>query len=197
MSNILNERDFSIMKEYDKNWNILSDWTENYTYDIYNRLEKVDYSHILSEEFSFDTMWNRDIVTLNNSWSLSNIFYENNNLNQITNTGTGLSIVTYEYDNNWNHKQDDNYKYFYDYKNRLIKVTNLSDTIIVEYSYDVLWRRVSKSLATGVSYKYIYADKQKIAEIKTYNWVTLKKEFIYGNSLHDIKMFMILRIVMM
>lgn len=34
-----------------------------------------------------------------------------------------------QYDFSWNLKQDDNHKYFYDYKNRLMKVTDLSDTL--------------------------------------------------------------------
>jgi hypothetical protein len=42
--------------DYDKNGNIISDGTEIYTYDIYNRLEKVDYSTTLSETFDFDDM---------------------------------------------------------------------------------------------------------------------------------------------
>jgi YD repeat-containing protein len=42
--------------DYDKNGNIISDGTEIYTYDIYNRLEKVDYSMTLSETFDFDNM---------------------------------------------------------------------------------------------------------------------------------------------
>jgi hypothetical protein len=66
-------------------------------------------------------------------------------------------------------KQDDNYKYFYDYKNRLIRVWNLSDAVVVEYTYDILWRRISKTFWSGENFKYIYVNKQKIAEIKTRN----------------------------
>jgi hypothetical protein len=56
-----------------------------------------------------------------------------NNLNQITERDS----VSYSYDDVGNLKQDDTQKYYYDYKNRLTKVTDLNDNLITSYKYDI------------------------------------------------------------
>ncbi|MDD2870581.1 MAG: hypothetical protein PHS49_01205 [Candidatus Gracilibacteria bacterium] len=71
----------------------------------------------------------------------------------ITYTGSLVTTnenIDYLYDNNGNLKQDNKYKYYYDYKNRLVKATNLVDETIVEFSYDVLNRRFQKTTSEKV-----------------------------------------------
>ncbi len=85
--------------------------------------------------------------------------YNTNSLNQYTKlqnlnkNGEVKKEFTYNYDKNWNLTKDDINQYFYDYKNRLVKVIqnevikvdenwNILETIpekeIVKYSYDIL-----------------------------------------------------------
>jgi hypothetical protein len=145
---------------YNTNWNIISNWTDNYTYDNLDRITWVNYQnqHIkqIWESFEYDSMWNRIFETttrLNKKWKEVNkeFQYTTNNLNQY------LDRVKYSweedieeetkdvieeeeeielewrliYDNNWNliwnllnNKRQ--YIYIYDYKNRLVKIENIS-----------------------------------------------------------------------
>ena len=65
--------------------------------------------------------------------------------------------INLEYDANGNIKKDENYKYEYDYKNRLINVIKHNGKTQVSYTYDVLWRRLEKD------FKWLWTeDKQKI-----------------------------------
>jgi len=91
-------------------------------------------------------------------------------------------------DNNWNLVQDEKQKYFYDYKNRLIKVTNIENEVIAEYSYDVLGRRSSHKLQDWEKIiKYVYAGNNAIIEkIYENNELSETKENIYSNNLDDI-----------
>ena len=137
--------------------------------------------------------------------------YNTNQLNQYTKlqnlnkNGEVKKEFTYNYDKNWNLTKDDINQYFYDYKNRLVKVIqnevikvdenwNILETIpekeIVKYSYDVLWRRTTKQTQEE-KINYIYAWQNAIQEnIYTQSWTTLTlketRQNIYSNNLDDI-----------
>ncbi|PZM85607.1 hypothetical protein DLH72_01870 [Candidatus Gracilibacteria bacterium] len=154
---------------YDSNDNIVGDGFKNYTYDDLDRILTAD-----SQVFSYDLVGNRTSDTVNN-------------LNQIV----SKQDQNFSYDLEGNLQQDPNKKYFYDYKNRLIQVTDLQDNIIVTYSYDVLGRRLSKTLADATIIKYTYSGKNIILEenIKTKadgEQEILKKEYIYSNKIDDV-----------
>ncbi|MDD2870416.1 MAG: hypothetical protein PHS49_00360 [Candidatus Gracilibacteria bacterium] len=137
--------------------------------------------------------------------------YNTNQLNQYTKlqnlnkNGEVKKEFTYNYDKNGNLTKDDINQYFYDYKNRLVKVIqnevikvdengNILETIpekeIVKYSYDVLGRRTTKQTQEE-KINYIYAGQNAIQEnIYTQSGTTLTlketRQNIYSNNLDDI-----------
>ena len=60
------------------------------------------------------------------------------------------STTANTYDDNGNLYDDTIYKYFYDYRNRLMKITKSSNTsfVYVENKYDVFGNRISKNVDT-------------------------------------------------
>ena len=141
---------------------------------------------------------------------------EKNTLNYITNSLNQYTKLqnlnkndevkkefTYEYDNNGNLSKDDINQYFYDYKNRLVKVVQnevykvdedwniieiTPEETIVEFTYDILWRRIEKR-TENKTINYIYAGQNVIKEIVTDNWTNTiieTRENIYSNNLDDI-----------
>lgn len=137
------------------------------------------------------------------------INYTTNELNQYTklqNLNKNWEVkkeFTYWYDNNGNLKKDDINQYFYDYKNRLIKVVQneivtldeswaIVETIpeqeIVSYKYDVLWRRIEKK-TQNKTINYIYAGQNAIKEIikdNETNEIVETRQNIYSNNTDDI-----------
>jgi len=112
---------------------------------------------------------------------------------QITYTWSLVTTTTntnYTYDDNWNLTNDWNYKYIYDYKNRLVKVTNQDDELIVEYTYDILDRRYKKETSTKLV-QYTYSNENIVKEeitdkintttqTKTYiNWLWIDNVIAY------------------
>ncbi len=157
---------------YDDVNNITSDSVKNYSYDDVYRVVWVNNTNswTLLESFSYDNAGNR-ITDKNNE-------YNTNVLNQYTTLSWATLSWSLVYDNNGNLTQNSKYKFSYDYKNRLVKVTNISWTwIIVEFKYDVLWRRYEKKV-NNETVNYIYSDKNILSEYKTINWNTFKKEYI-------------------
>ncbi len=87
--------------------------------------------------------------------------YNVNNLNQYTNVtyprnGSQTETVNFVYDDNGNILQDDKRAYQYDYRNRLIKATNLQNGEIITFSYDILNRRTQKT-DRSKSWKWVYS----------------------------------------
>lgn len=118
--------------------------------------------------------------------------YTTNTLNQYTNLNTlndkGKNENTiYTYDKNGNIIQDNAYKYFYDYKNRLVKVTKLTDELVANYTYDILGRRTSKE-TSDKTITYIYAWQNAIEEVVTdkATQAVTTRENIYSNNLDNI-----------
>jgi hypothetical protein len=131
---------------YDPVGNITSDSQKNYTYDSIYRLTQVNnaQSGTLLESFNYDKTGNRNSNILG---GLSNT-YSGNILNQylsVTQSGSATGSTAYSYDNNGNITSNGVYAFGYDYKNRLEKVSSGS-TAISEYQYDILGRRVQKTV---------------------------------------------------
>jgi len=193
---------------YDLNWNITSNWADNYDYDNLDRIKAVEYSKLYNSKrewktlkrktikgktlkertskwnkivrYNYDTMWNRislenfrlknkkektcttetieekyinkkgkektrkkkikncDTNTVEIERERNEFNYETNNLNQYTNIKTlnkkdeeiknkdwTTKNKTFTYDKNWNLKDSWDFRYFYDYKNRLIRVESV------------------------------------------------------------------------
>jgi len=154
------------------------------------------------EGFTYDDLWNRktrqikETITRWKKASYEEVTlqqnYSTNNLNQYTELSTIQNKwkdenIDYSYDNNWNLKQDNSFKYFYDYKNRLVKTTTLDNEIVSEYVYDALWRRVLKETPEQ-KVQYIYAWQNATQEIITDKTTleTTTRDNVYSNNLDDI-----------
>lgn len=218
---------------YNKQGNITSNGAETYTYDALDRITQSNYSREeknrnIEESFTYDTMGNRQRLEKSEvkdnkgkGWK-QNIYtqeYLSNTLNQYTEVTASEEhwknkVKTYLYDKNGNLKQDGTFKYFYDYKNRLVQVENNPHTsplpqgtlswessihlvsegegiekskFVAEYTYDILGRRIKKETSETTT-TYIYAWNNAIEETITEkeSGVITKKENIYSNSLDDI-----------
>ncbi len=141
----------------------------------------------------------------------NSITYNTNLLNQYTKLQSlnkndeVKKEFTYEYDNNWNLIKDDINQYFYDYKNRLVKVVQnevlvvdendvitevIPEEIIVEFEYDILGRRIEKK-TQDKQINYVYAGQNAVEEkIYSFSWsemiLTETRENIYSNEMDDI-----------
>lgn len=161
---------------YDKAWNITNDNNKEFIYDETYRLTQVKQKNNekILESYNYDKAGNR-INDLDENYIV-------NNLNQYTNVSNPKTLKwkNFIYDDNGNLRQDTKNTYEYDYKNRLIRVKNES-WIIVEYKYDVLWRRYEKK-TDDYKINYIYSNENIIEEIKTQTiwWEekVSKKEYI-------------------
>ncbi len=187
---------------YDNNSNILSNWQDSYSYDEINRLTQAIYkptenNKSTTESFVYDFVWNR--ITSNISEikesdknkkedktkvDISN--YTSNTLNQYT----SLDKTKFTYDNNWNLINDWKQIYTYDYRNKLVKVTNKDWEIKSEFSYDVLGRRISKETEDSIV-KYTYSNSDVIQEdlYEKDDWkIKLEetKENIYWKGVDDV-----------
>jgi len=141
----------------------------------------------------------------------NSITYDTNSLNQYTKLQSlnkndeVKKEFTYDYDNNWNLIKDDINQYFYDYKNRLVKIVQnevlvvdendvitevIPEETIVEFEYDILGRRIEKK-TQDKQVNYTYAGHNAIEE-KTYSFswseliLTETRENIYSNEMDDI-----------
>ena len=91
------------------------------------------------------------------------------------------------YDKNGNTTQKGTLKLFYDYRNQLVRATDTATNTQVEMKYDVLSRRIQKTVSTGSQTKienYYYAGHQVI-EVRDGN-DKLLRQYIYGNGIDEI-----------
>ncbi len=98
-------------------------------------------------------------------------------MNQYTSfDGWGLA-----YDLNGNTTQKGGQRFYYDYRNQLVRATDTSTT--TGYKYDALGRRIEKSYGVNVS-RYYYSGDQVIEERNASDQVA--KQFTYGNGIDEI-----------
>ena len=120
-----------------------ADGTTDYTYDATSQLTGADHSYQADETYTYDSNGNRTMDG-----------YETGPNNQLLDDGT----YTYEYDGEGNRTRrvktsdDSSTEYEWDFRNRLIRVTDKDSeedvTQVVEYTYDVFDRRISRALDT-------------------------------------------------
>lgn len=101
-----------------------------------------------SEQFDYDHLGNRYQYTDKSGYETT---YDHNPVNQyeFASIDLGIGGLTYDYtlyhDDNGNLEFDENgNSYFYDYRNRLIRVEDIESNTIAEYAYDALGRRIWK-----------------------------------------------------
>ncbi|MBU1030772.1 MAG: hypothetical protein KKB65_06065, partial [Nanoarchaeota archaeon] len=137
----------------------------NYEYDNLYRVTIVK-SQILGEQtYAYDKVGNRlELIKKGESKEVYSYETNKNKLQTISKTslksGKTTAKVTADnsnlkYDAVGNLVQDDKYKYSYDFENRLIKVTSLTNAVVEEYVYDYLGNRIKKTNTEGTTI-YIY-----------------------------------------
>jgi len=85
---------------------------------------------------------------------------------------------------------EDGYQYEYDYENRIVRITDVNDANVAEYSYDALGRRIEKKdcITSANTRRYYYNDNWQIlceynaAGTYIYQW------FAYGNYIDEVLM---------
>jgi YD repeat-containing protein len=85
---------------------------------------------------------------------------------------------TFTYDADGRLFEDGSQKYYYDYEQRLIRVTTTADTLVTSFVYDALGRRVKRTDSSGNITTYFYSGQAVIEEYEGAD--ALKREYIYG-----------------
>lgn len=102
----------------------------------------------------------------------------------------GIGGLTYDYtlyhDDNGNLEFNENgNSYYYDYRNRLIRVEDIESNTVAEYAYDALGRRIRKTIGNKATYFFYDTTGQVIAEYEGES-PELTKEYVYGNGYNEI-----------
>jgi RHS repeat-associated protein len=201
------------------NNNLSDDLTVSYTYDKVGNVKTKSFNAALPYEYKYDKIyrlteddkdtstpgdkynWIYDEVgswqefklndttqTYFSSWNSDNTV--NNFLNQYGSVGPSGARVNYDYDDNGNLISDGTYTYKYDPQNRLL-VIKLSGNPVVTYGYDVLGRRISKTIYSPSTLitQYCYDGDRVIAEYQDLDNDTevddLSRKFIYGPGIDE------------
>jgi RHS repeat-associated protein len=109
------------------------------------------------------------------------VSYTSNSVNWYTAVG-GSSRT---HDDNGNLLSDGTYDYYYDYRNNLVKVEENS-TVVAEYEFDALGRRVRKSTNGWTDYEEYYYDGEHAVE-EYDDSDNLLKKFVYGQEIDEIR----------
>ncbi|MCP4077658.1 MAG: RHS repeat protein, partial [Gammaproteobacteria bacterium] len=129
---------------------------------------------------TFDGVDNTKKITTTENEQATEIIPEYNNLNQTTRfDGWGIT-----YDLNGNMSQKGGQRFYYDYRNQLIRVTESGTTI--QYNYDAGGRRIEK-IVNGdplKSRRYYYEGFRVIEERDGND--QLLKQFVYGNGIDEL-----------
>ena len=138
------------------------------------------------EEFAYDHLGNRYQAVNKHGFVTT---YSHNPVNQYQQAVMALPFVpdqvtTFSHDDNGNLSEDgQGYSYAYDYRNRLNKVEDYESSIVAEYAFDALGRRISKTVGNTTTY-FIYDPQGRV--IAEYENDTLTKEFVYGNGFNEV-----------
>ena len=147
------------------------DGVSRYEYDDRSQLTEADHSFQDDETYSYDENGNR-----------TNDGYATETNNRLQSDG----VYNYEYDNEGNliRKTDiatgEETVYTWDYRNRLVKVEMPSQT--VEYGYDVLDRRISKTVG-GVTTGFVYDGDDVLLEFEN---SSLDKRYLHGVGIDQV-----------
>jgi len=163
-----------------------------YTYDDLDRVTAVTYHDSDTEAFTMDNLGNRDgDQTLRDEGTVN--FTVDSATNRYTSIGgTGIS---HDFAGNLTIDKD-GYDYFYDYENRIVKITKPAGPDpgddpdnVAEYAYDALGRRIRvkkdfvDSVPSVVTLFYHNPEWQILAEYDGTG--ELQRYFIYGNYIDE------------
>ena len=100
----------------------------------------------------------------------------------VVNQYTAVGGVARTHDNNGNLKDDGTYVFSYDFQNRLVQVRQSGTlTLIADYHYDALRRRVEKVLAAGTTTRYLLDGVEVVEEYDAVgNW---QARYVYEDGI--------------
>ncbi|MBN4071777.1 RHS repeat protein [bacterium AH-315-F18] len=136
--------------------------------------------------YNLDDVGNRTSVTTNGTPENYTLQVGGTESDSAVNQYTAVGGATLRYDKNGNLANDGTNRFVYDYKNQLIAIIRMSDSVVlVQYRYDVGGRRIAKIVGPAGTMPgttlYFYENDQVIAE--TTGTGTLKKRFIYHDGI--------------
>jgi RHS repeat-associated protein len=179
------------------------DGTTDYSYDTTSQITAADHSYQTDEAYSYDANGNRTMTG-----------YDIGTNNRLLDDGT----YTYEYDDEGNRisrtltSDGSASEYEWDFRNRLLRVTEFDEyvdaTAVVEYTYDVFDRQLSRSVDTtspfdlddAVVERYVYDDRTGVSSSEHGNVVldftdldgsgsqaiALSQRYLYSNTVDHI-----------
>ena len=153
--------------------------SEQYQYDTCNRLIEFKRGELESDGTipSPSKTINYNLDLMSNWKSVVNNAVTSNRVQNSVNQVTAIDGNTLQYDNNGNLNVDGQYIYEYNYKNLLTKVTSKSDgNVVVEFQYDPLGRRISKTVG-GVVTNFYY-DSDRVIEERVNGFTTAT--YVFG-----------------
>jgi len=156
-----------------------------FNYDKLDRLVNVYSNELGDETYTYDKVGNRKTLVESSSNKVYKYDYEETGshsikLKKIETTASPTVTSNLEYDAVGNLISDENYKYYYDYENRLIKVTLPDDTVVEEYIYDYLGNRIKK-ISKDKTTLYLYDLSSTLIEERVTK-VFSPSDFNYSNN---------------
>ncbi|NDY71865.1 RHS repeat protein [Desulfobacter hydrogenophilus] len=143
-----------------------------FTYDNQDRLTARTRNLTPAGEWDYDLVGNWEYTNQNGTAETRTVTGDN----EYTNVGGLLPV----HDGRGNMTFDGDLDYEYDWANRLIRVAS-GATVLGEYTYDALNRRVTKAVNT-VSTTFVYDDD---AVVEAYENTVLRRTYVYGNAVDD------------
>ena len=133
-----------------------------------------------SDIFYYDGVGNR---TRAYERSASATEYLHNPVNEYTK----VANTEWEHDAAGNLTKDDSHYYYWDYGNRLTRVTNQEGTpnVLADFRYDALGRLIEK-LADGTTTRYYHNRARIVEETEGTESPTVERQYAYGPSIDDV-----------
>ena len=151
-------------------------------YDVTNPLQEVQnpgsQTFVKNVAYTLDGLGNRSQVLTTPPTPPSTVTYAADVVNQYTAVGW----VARTHDNNGNLKDDGTWVFSYDFEDRLVQVRQSGTlTLIADYHYDALGRRVEKVLAAGTTTRYLLDGVEVVEEYDAVgNW---QARYVYEDGI--------------
>jgi len=133
-----------------------------------------------NEVFTLDGLGNTESVNVPDG---NTITYD---VNELTNRYASVGESALEYDAAGNLTKDRlGYGYSYDYENRIVEINDVNGTVVAEFAYDALGRRIRKRDCAGnTNTLYYYNDNwQVLCEYS--GGGSIERVFMYGNYVDE------------
>ncbi|MDA1017209.1 MAG: hypothetical protein O3A00_22475, partial [Planctomycetota bacterium] len=113
---------------------------------------------------------------------------EHSSFNEIASRTDADGTTTLHYDDNGNLLSDGIHNYEYDFRNRLVRVTNTASDEVARYTYDARDRRALSVVATASGQadttEFVYSGN-RVLEERDGDQV-LERQFVYGNGIDEV-----------